>query len=517
MSTNNAIERGNAALDRLVAANDGGASQLNHGWSKPMPLPQELPPVEPFDEQLLPIGLRHWAIDAAERMQCPPDFLAVGVLTSISSLIARRHVVQPKQFDDWQVVPNLWGMIVGRPGAMKSPALKQAMAPLADLEKSAIIQHQEDLKTWQLDVKMAELQEANSIKRAKTLVGTDPAAARALLAEAEPPSAPVARRYVVTDTTVEKLGEILAANPGGVLVYRDELYGQLTSLDKPGQEGARAFYLQAYDGNQGYTFDRITRASVHLDRVCISMLGGTQPSRVQEYVRAAVTGGGSDDGLLQRFGLAVWPDPSPTFKLVDRVPNRQGELALHALFERLSKDAVSQNEVPIVWRFAPDAQLRFNHWMTDFETDLRENYRHPAIESHLTKYRKLVPALALQFALIDDQRIEGVINDTRLILALAWAKYLKSHAERLYSAASRPEMTAAANLLNKVQAGKLGVDFTAREVLQKTWTGLNSLEVIRKAAGLLAEYDWLRKVNIDTGGRPSERYLVNPAAVKATV
>ena len=34
-------------------------------------------------------------------------------------------------------------------------------------------------------------------------------------------------------------------------------------------------------------------------------LGGIQPGKVQSYVRDAVAGGASDDGLLQRFGLAV--------------------------------------------------------------------------------------------------------------------------------------------------------------------------------------------------------------------
>lgn len=55
--------------------------------------------------------------------------------------------------------------------------------------------------------------------------------------------------YKITDATVESLGEILIENPWGVLAYRDELHGLLKSLDKEGQEGARAFYLQAYDGN----------------------------------------------------------------------------------------------------------------------------------------------------------------------------------------------------------------------------------------------------------------------------
>ncbi|WP_455476532.1 DUF3987 domain-containing protein [Bartonella sp. B17] len=38
--------------------------------------------------------------------------------------------VVPKQHDDWMIVPNLWGVIIGRPSTMKSSAIKSALAPL---------------------------------------------------------------------------------------------------------------------------------------------------------------------------------------------------------------------------------------------------------------------------------------------------------------------------------------------------------------------------------------------------
>jgi putative DNA primase/helicase len=81
-------------------------------WPDPVPLPDALPPVPAFDAELLPEALRGWIVDIAERMQCPPDFTAVGVVTALSSLIGARAVVAPKQHDDWRVVPNLWGLIV---------------------------------------------------------------------------------------------------------------------------------------------------------------------------------------------------------------------------------------------------------------------------------------------------------------------------------------------------------------------------------------------------------------------
>lgn len=492
-------------------------------WPEPTPLPDALPPVQPFDAELMPNALRPWVMDIAHRMQCPPDFPAVAALVAASSLIGARAVVQPKARDDWQVVPNLWGMTVGRPGVKKSPALADTLRPLNRLQASEFEQWQVAHDAWALDCKVAELAGEANGKKAKGLASKDPAAARALLQPIDAPAEPVARRYIVNDATVEKLGELLQENPWGTLSYRDELYGLLTSLDKQGQEGSRAFYLQAYDGNQGYTFDRIQRGTVHVPRVCLAMLGGIQPGRIQEYVRGAVAGGSADDGLLQRFGLTIWPDTNGDFVHVDQWPDTPAKQAAWAVFERLATLAPASETDARVWRFDAAAQALFVEWLVPFETEIRGDDMHPAMVSHLSKYRKLIPALALVFALIDTPDSGNVIGERELTRALAWGDYLRTHAQRLYAAAVIPETVAAAALLTKIKGSKLidrdGVlmdSFTPRLVAQKGWAGLATPDAVRKAADVLTDFDWLKLAAgqmVPAGGRPSDRYAINPAAL----
>lgn len=502
----------------IEAAQPPANDAVADGWPTPAPLPDALPPVQPFDPELLPVVLRGWVMDIAHRMQCPPDFPAVGAVVALSSLIGARAVVQPKARDDWQVVPNLWGLIVGRPGVMKSPALGESLKPLHRLQAHELELWQAAHDAWALDAKLAELQGADNEKKAKGLASKDPAAARAWLEPIELPEEPQARRFIINDATVEKLGELLQMNPWGTLSYRDELYGLLTSMDKQGQEGSRAFYLQAYDGNQGYTFDRIMRGTVHIPRVCLAMIGGIQPGRIQEYVRGAVSGGSADDGLLQRFGLTVWPEVTPEFRHIDQWPDTPARQTAWAVFERLAALQPANDTDPHIWRFDAAAQGLFVEWLVPFETEIRGDDLHPAMVSHLAKYRKLIPALALLFALIDTPDSGGVIGETELIRALAWGDYLRSHANRLYSAAVMPETAGAASLLKKIRAGALGAEFTPRQAAQKCWAGLNTPDAVRKAADVLADYDWLRREVQTSGdamgrGRPSERYLVNPLAL----
>lgn len=506
-----------------VASGACGADDVGDScaWPEPTPLPDCLPPVAAFDLELLPEALRGWVADIAERMQCPPDFTAVGAVVALSSIIGARAVVKPKARDDWAVVPNLWGAIVGRPGVMKSPALSEVLKPLHRLEKAERELWQAAHDAWELDCKVAGLADVANERSAKGLATKDPAAARELLRPTDTPSEPTMRRYVVNDATVEKLADLLVTNVWGTLVYRDEMHGLLCSMDKQGQEGARGFYLTGYDGNQGHAVDRIGRGESYVPRVCLAMLGGIQPGKVQSYVRDAVAGGAGDDGLLQRFGLTVWPDINREFTYVDRWPDTPARQAAWDVFERLNQLQPATDDAPQEWRFSPEAQAIFYEWLVPFETGIRGDDLHPALVSHLSKWRKLIPALALIFALVDTPDTNGVIHERELIRALAWAEYLRTHAERLYAAALIPETTGAHALLAKIKGGKLcdgdGVlrdSFTPRLVAVKHWAGLGTPDAVRKAGDLLADYGWLARETIPTGsagGRPSERYLIHPA------
>src|SRR5574340_884118 len=123
------IERGQSFLD-------GTAERVlklpaSRGWPEPKPIQVALHPVPAFDgETLLPEVLRGWVLDEADRMQCPPDFVAAGALTALGAIIGARCAIKPKARDSWLVVPNLWGGIVGLPSAKKSPAIGAALKPL---------------------------------------------------------------------------------------------------------------------------------------------------------------------------------------------------------------------------------------------------------------------------------------------------------------------------------------------------------------------------------------------------
>jgi putative DNA primase/helicase len=151
------------------------------------------------------------------------------------------------------------------------------------------------------------------------------------------PKEPAAIRFRTNDSSYEALGELLKENASGILIERDELVSLLKHLDREEQVVARGFFLSGWSGTQPYSFDRIGRGHVNLDAVCLSVLGGTQPARISEYVRRANFGDSGGDGLIQRFGALVWPDVSASWRDVDEYPNSEAREKAWQVFDLAAK------------------------------------------------------------------------------------------------------------------------------------------------------------------------------------
>ena len=79
--------------------------------------------------EMLPEPLRPWIEDVSNRMRVPLEMVAAPCLVAAGALVGRRCAIRPKAYDDWTVVPNLWGCVVAPPGALKSPAMAEALGP----------------------------------------------------------------------------------------------------------------------------------------------------------------------------------------------------------------------------------------------------------------------------------------------------------------------------------------------------------------------------------------------------
>jgi putative DNA primase/helicase len=446
-------------------------------------------------------------------MQVPMDYPAAVLVLCLAGAVNRRAIIQPKANDSgWVVVPNLWGGIIAQPGFMKSPVIQNVIRPLNRIQTEWRLEHEEALEECTRAREEFELRLAAWKEQYKSNAKKGHSAPER---PTDAPDEPKLRRLIVNDSTFEALHQTMSENPAGVLAIRDELTGWWSTLDRSGREGERAFCLQAWNGDTGHTIDRIGRGSIHVEACCLSMLGGIQPARLRSYLVDALEDGPGNDGLIQRFQVLVWPDTESAWMYVDRPPNVDSEERAARSFRTLVE---LDKENPKRLRFEPEAQELFVDWLRELEEKVRGDELHPALISHLSKYRKLMPALSLLFELAD-QAASGAEPESVSLgharMAAAWCEYLESHARRVYSCIVTPQLRAARELAGKIKKRKIGANgfFSCRDVYLKGWSGLDTPEAVKLAAEVLEDAHWVRDASVESGplgGRPSNRYAVNP-------
>lgn len=529
---------------------------LADAWSDPKPINHILPPVTSITPDMLPEPLYNYAINTAERLSVPIEFVAVPLVVALGSVIGTKVAIMPKRYDNWDIVPNLWGAVIGKPSSKKSPSITEAMKPIDNLVSKARADYElnkQEHETQKLiNDSKAKIAEKELKRLADTLAsqtddddGTDKVTdddlrqKAAFIADSkkQDESIPIPRRHMVGNITMEKLGEIENQNNNGVLQFRDELSGFLASLEKDSEQEQRAFYLSGFNGTGSEMVDRIGRGSLFIENHCLSVMGGIQPDKLEMYLEQTMRGLGND-GLMQRFQMMVYPDPLPRRKEKDIAVNKESRNAVYELF--IAADGLFEGKLASYganepneyykrpyFRFADNAYKVFMDWYDALQAKA-DDAEHEVIAQHLLKYGRLIPALALIFHLVDCIEIGsrlGGVSLKALQAAIAWGDMLETHMLRVYSCITDNSHLKASLLANKILAllkkpsdktdktDWISHGFTARSLKRKNWKGLTDDNAVQTAIDVLIEHDWLDYKEVKStgqGGRPTERYWINP-------
>lgn len=267
---------------------------------------RQAPPKMPLDG----FGaLAPWIEKAAKARGAPVDYVgATALVMSATAIGTTREAV----YNEWKQKPIIWAALVGFPSDGKSPALEIATDVARTVELDAAEGHKLALAEWETGAESAKIVSKRWRDEVETATknGVPPPLRPADAVEPEKPARP---RMAIADATTEAMAQVLAQQPRGVVIVRDELAALIGGFDRYSGAGAdRAFVLEAHEGRPFVIDRKSTPEPLRVPFNAMSIVGGIQPDKLD-----AITDG-SDDGFAGRF-LFVWPE-RPPFARVGNAP-----------------------------------------------------------------------------------------------------------------------------------------------------------------------------------------------------
>lgn len=467
---------------------------------------QAVPPA--FDPDILPQPWSRWVVEQANAVGCPVDYVAAALMVSASAWIgnSRRIAATP----DWIEPPHLWVAEIGMPSTGKTPAQRPFIdaCKALEMEERPAWQERMDEHTQQADVCTARREQWKVEVKVALKNGREPPEQPQDSMPADPPGMP---RVIINDSTIEEVTNILAHNPKGLLMLRDELAGWIGSFDRYGGEGSdRAFYLECWNGGS-HTVDRVKKTGqpVEVAYASLAILGGMQPDRLREALA------GSDDGFAARF-LYIWPAPCPFRPLGASNPadSDARKNLLFAAARRLRQLQMEKTGFGVKAKFVPLAD-------TEAFDVIRRQAMDKARTCHglIAGWHGKTPARALRLALVSeylawaasDVPEPEVITDDAIARAGAFLAYAEKMFERSISGLgiSRQENDAA--LIARHILASTSAQINERQLYQtQGFAHLRDSQRRKEAFAALERMGWIMPASRESKGRPRSNWLVNP-------
>ena len=443
------------------------------------------------------------------------DHVAVPLLATVSGVIGAARYVKPSR--SWAEPAAVWAAMVGLSGTGKTPGINVSKRALVEVERKRQITIDGKRRSHEAIREAAKLAREQWKAKLKETAGEtvvtlnqirDIKAAEPMPVAAEDPGPFIEPRLFISDSTIERLAQLISAHPSGALLIIDELAALFLNLSRYSGGSDREFWLQAWNGD-AYRVERMKRDPVDLDHLLVAIVGGLQPDKLSRSFQ------GDHDGIYARM-LFAWPPEPPYRPLTDDVDVL--EPAVVDAIDRLAKLVDKSEDGGFAPRTIP---------LTDSARRLFEDFRHyvhflqGSLDGRERDWVAKMPPHALRLALtlclldygfgggaeptqVDDRSMNAAIELVR--------DYFFPHARAALRQIGLSEKHATARrVLRWIRAnhrGEISILDIRRDCLAQSLDEAGTLAVIEG----LEKAGWLRETTIETGerGKPARPWAVNP-------
>lgn len=461
-------------------------------------------PFQPFPVDALPDRMRSFVESVAAATGTDAAFAALAALVVVAGCIGNRVAVLVKF--GWVEPAVLWGVLVGRSGTTKSPVLKLVTRALIDLFKAARRAFTDAMKEYLREVERHNVRLAEWKKSQRNGPPTDPP---------DEPERPTERRLLVSDITVEKLGELLEQNPLGLLLVRDELAAWSGAFDRyaaGGKGSDQPAWLSMYDAAP-VTIDRKSgKGNYFVERAAVSVLGSIQPGTLARSFGTAER----EAGLLARV-LVAYPPDRPALWTEAALPDdvaAEWRKVLEALLALPADVDEHGDPRPRFILIRKEAKALWIEWHDRHARELVD-ISNDDLAAHYAKLKGACARIALLFACVEVAAggdAVAYISADAMRRAIAVVEWFKGEGRRVYAVLGESgEDRARRQLIEWIE--RRGGAVTVRDLTHGLQQYRGRADAAKADLDALAKAGcgvWEHPDSGPKGGRPSPRFVLAP-------
>jgi hypothetical protein len=229
-------------------------------------------PLLPIDGLSAP--MQRFICEVTDCYQCSRDIVVTSLFAAVGAAIGKRISIKDGKFTNYMA---LWICHIARSGSNKTEPCKFIVNPLMLADRQAFKDYKSQHDIWK----------ANGGNESGD-------------------KEPIFHQHLISDSTPEARNKVLADNPNGVMLYRDEIKGFLDDIGRYNKSGEIAQLISIH-GAMDITINRKSDTPLLIERPFFSILGGIQPSILADTFGKDVLIG---NGFNARW-LFVFPESQP--------------------------------------------------------------------------------------------------------------------------------------------------------------------------------------------------------------
>jgi len=356
-----------------------------------------------FPIEIFPESVRNYIKICNKTLNNSIDYMGCSLLFLTSIIIGNSSVLEIKK--GWKESANIWLALIGKAGVGKTPSISSITFPL---EKA----NNKEIKKYIKDV-MAYEEYMNLDKKEKDLV--------------QEVHKPKKSQFIVNDVTLEALIELHNENKNGIGVLKDELAGFFKDMNKYREGGDKEHWLSSWSGKQ-INLNRKTAKSSFVERACLPILGGIQPSIMDTFY----TDENKDNGFIDRM---LFSYPEMNIDYYSEQEMKQEHLDWYdnyilRFYENTKKSIRFTDDWeidPIIATFTPKAKaefIRVQNKLTDSQNSDKEN---EYMKSMLPKQKAYMARFSLIINTLESLENKQVFRDRIEVESVLKAEILSDY------------------------------------------------------------------------------------------